>query len=138
MPLPQSREARDFYQSAVQRMVDAEFLLKVNRTTAAVYLGGYAVECALKALLIDALAGPKRKTVLKSFRGTKAHDFAWLRKQYYDYGGPQLPTVIARAFVRVGSWTTDLRYQPGRVLPRDARQFVQAVRVILTWAEGRF
>ena len=45
MALPKTIEARLFYQAAIQRFDDAQFLLdKGGRTTAAVYLAGYSEE----------------------------------------------------------------------------------------------
>ena len=137
MPLPHAREARRFYQSAFQRLEDAEFLLAEGRTTAAVYLAGYAVECMLKALLLNTVAEPRRKAVLDSFRGARAHDYGWLRTQYYDSGGARFPPETLRAFNRVGTWSTDLRYQAGRIKLAEARDFVQAARNILAWADKR-
>jgi HEPN domain-containing protein len=41
----------DFQRLAETRLEDAQALLKAGRFDAAYYLGGYAVECALKALI---------------------------------------------------------------------------------------
>jgi hypothetical protein len=51
MALPTAKEAQPFYQSALQRFEDAQYLLDGERTTAAIYLAGYSVECMLKALI---------------------------------------------------------------------------------------
>jgi len=40
---------------AKQRFDDALLLLEMGRTTAAVYLAGYSVECMLKALILSAV-----------------------------------------------------------------------------------
>ena len=42
---------RDFQRLAETRLADAEALLTVRRFSAAYYLAGYAVECALKACI---------------------------------------------------------------------------------------
>jgi hypothetical protein len=45
MALPKPVEARRYYRAAVQRFDDAQLLLEQSRTTGAVYLAGYTVEC---------------------------------------------------------------------------------------------
>jgi hypothetical protein len=100
MALPGSREARSFYRVAQQRLEDAQVLLGGERTTGAVYLAGYAVECALKALLLSSLAPGARQTMVASFRGAKAHDFEWLSGEYRKSGGSHFPGEIARLLNR--------------------------------------
>ena len=61
MALPKDPDARLYYRSAFQWLDDAEFVLKTGkRTRAAVYLGGYTVECLLKALVLSAVSRKKR------------------------------------------------------------------------------
>lgn len=55
MPIPRSTNARLFYRAAKERLEDAELLLSLNRTTAAVYLAGYGVECMIKSLILSSL-----------------------------------------------------------------------------------
>src|SRR3990172_5903719 len=112
MALPQARTAQPFYRSARQRFTDGQFLLDAGRTTGAVYLAGYGVECMLKALLIDAAPRNRRAELVKSFRGAKAHDFEWLQKQYRALKGPPFPQRILERFVLVSTWSTDFRYRP--------------------------
>ena len=52
MPIPTSSNARLFYRAAKERFEDAELLLSLNRTTGAVYLAGYSVECIIKSLIL--------------------------------------------------------------------------------------
>src|SRR5947209_15101349 len=126
MTLPRAPEARIFYQAAKQRFEDAKFLLEGRRTTAAVYLSGYSVECMLKALILSRVPGKMRQEVLKTFRGAKAHDYEWLRAEYLKYGGPPFPPSVAPSFALVNTWTTDMRYKPGTLKERDADAFVKA------------
>jgi hypothetical protein len=46
------KEARRFHRAAAQRLTAAEFLLNNHFHLEAVYIGGYVVECALKALAL--------------------------------------------------------------------------------------
>jgi hypothetical protein len=137
MAVPSAPEARLFYRSANQRLEDGLFLLEGDRTTAAMYLSGYAVECILKALILAAISKAERAAVLASYRGAKAHDFGWLKGQYFKCGAPPFPPLIARNFALVNTWTTELRYNPGTVKRRQAQAFLKAAEIILHWADGR-
>ena len=54
------------------------------------------------------------------FRGSKAHDYEWLRDLYYLRGGARFPPEVVEAFSTVAVWGTELRYQPGTVPDDDA------------------
>jgi HEPN domain-containing protein len=138
MALPQALEARPFYQSAKQRFEDAQFLLEAERTTGAVYLAGYSVECMLKALILSITPAGERGEEVGSFRGAKAHDFDWLKMRYFAKGGPSFPSSVSKNFALVNTWTTDLRYKAGTLKRRDAEAFLGAAQEIITWADGRF
>jgi len=137
MAVPSAPEARLFYRSAHQRLEDGLFLLGGGRTTAAIYLAGYAVECMLKALILASVPSGRRARFRASFRGALAHDFDWLREQYQAQGGSRLPLLITRQFALVNTWTTNLRYNPGAAKRREAQAFLGAAKEILKWANGR-
>ena len=137
MPLPHAREAQPFYQAAVQRFEDARFLLRGKRTTAAVYLAGYVVECMLKALVLSAIPQKQRSNAQASFRGSKAHDFEWLKQLYLKNRGAPFPPGIARQFSIVNTWRTNLRYKPGSAKMADAVAFLNAAQEIIKWADSR-
>jgi HEPN domain-containing protein len=138
--VPRDKDAKRFYRAAGQRLEDAAFLLDAARTLAAVYLAGYCVECLWKALIITQAGKDKKEEVLDEFRGAGAHSYDFLRSLYYKYGGqppPKRDKALANAFVIVGSWRTDLRYNPGTWPADDAEEFLEAVRRIWDWADGR-
>jgi HEPN domain-containing protein len=137
MAIPASIEARLFYRCAFERYEDAQVLLRAEHTTGAVYLAGYGVECILKALILSALAPAAQSQMLKFFRGTKAHDFEWLRTQYLEGGGPRFPREIVEAFTLVNPWSTDMRYLPGKQKVEEAEGFLDAAGNIIRWANGR-
>jgi len=137
MALPRALEARPFYQSAWQRLEDARYLLDVKRTTGAIYLAGYAVECMLKALVLAATPPGRRRAVVDSFRGAKAHDFEWLRALYLRAGGAPLTPAVVRAFGVVNRWSTVLRYQARAAKWAEAQLFFGAVHQITDWADAR-
>lgn len=126
-----------FRRIAIQRFEDADWLLHDERTTGAIYMAGYSVECELKALVLSVVPEHRRKKVLKLFVGSKAHDFQWLLRLYHQYGGPQIPFEIHQEFVNLATWSTNLRYQAGTAPRRDAEDFLKSVNVVLKWAEGR-
>ncbi len=117
MGVPSSIEARRFYRCAIQRFEEAQILLRSERTTGAVYLAGYGIECILKSLLLSVLAPNRAKSVLQSFRGHRAHDYEWLRQEYFDNQGPDFPRAINMHFTLVSDWSTELRYTAGNPPP---------------------
>jgi len=137
MAAPQLHEARIYLRAAQQRFDDSVFLLSGRRTTGAIYLAGYAVECILKAMVLAIVPARKQPAMIALFRGSKAHDYDWLKAKYFDCGGVPFPANISKCFAMVNNWSTDLRYKPGVAKPRHAREFLDAVRQILTLAEGR-
>ena len=66
--MPSSVQARRFYRAAKQRFDDALLLLDMERTTAAVYLAGYSVECMLKALILSAVPPAQEAELLERLR----------------------------------------------------------------------
>lgn len=137
MAVPRSAHARLFYRAAKERYNDALLLFELQRTTAAVYLAGYSVECILKSLILSATPAARQQEVLETFRGGRAHDYDWLSGLYADRAGSRIPTTITPHFSRVNTWSTDMRYAPGTVMTREAKTFLDSVTAILEWAEGR-
>ncbi len=137
MGLPRSQEARLYYRAAYQRYEDAEFLLAEGRTTGAVYLAGYGIECILKALILSRVPNQRRTALLRLFTGRRAHEFEWLKQQYTKYGRGEVPKEIARHFAMVNTWSTDIRYVAGSLKKREAEAFCAAAAAIIHWADGR-
>jgi HEPN domain-containing protein len=137
LAIPSSRDARLFYRAAYQRREDAQYLLENDRTTAAIYLAGYSVECIFKSLIVATVSDGERPGVIASFRGRVAHDFDWLRRAYLERSGASIPLVVARNLTRVNSWTTDLRYNPGTSKRSEAEAFLLAADNVIQWADGR-
>jgi HEPN domain-containing protein len=137
MGLPHATEARPFYRAAKQRFEDARFLLEAQRTTGAIYLAGYSVECMLKALILAMVPDGKRSEMLASFRGSKAHDYDWLKERYFENKGPSFPKAIAKAFTFVNTWAVEIRYKAGTSKYRDAKAFLASAEAIMAWADGR-
>ena len=137
MSVPNSSDARLYYRCAFQRYEEAEFLLEGGYTTGAVYLAGYGIECILKALVLMTVPFGQRLNMLQSFRGSRAHEFDWLRNLYLTNGGSRFPGDVTRQFTLVNDWSTDLRYTPRSVREDEAKAFLAAAVVIIRWADGR-
>lgn len=137
MPIPQSRSSRLFYRAAQERFEDAELLFKLNRTTAAVYLAGYSVECMIKSLILSAVPLSQEHVILAMFRGRLAHDYEWLMRLYRQQSGRTIPQNINRHLARVREWSTDIRYSPATIGANQAKGFLASVTEIIRWADGR-
>jgi HEPN domain len=137
MGVPSSIEARLFYRCAIQRFEEAQILLRSDRTTGAVYLAGYGIEWILKSLILSVVAPGRTVSVLQSFRGHRAHDYEWLRQQYFDNKGPDFPREINVHFTLVSDWSTNLRYIPGKMEVGDAEDFLVAADAIIQFVIGR-
>jgi HEPN domain-containing protein len=137
MAMPGSGPARPFYRAAKQRVDDALLLLEMERTTAAVYLAGYSVECMLKALILSAVPQAQEAELLGMFRGARADDYEWLLHLYAEKGGARMPPSGVPHFARVNAWSTDMRYAAGPIAAHEAKVFLDAAIEIITWADGR-
>lgn len=137
MGLPRVSEARRYYRAAKQRFEDSEHLLAAGRTTGAVYLAGYTVECFIKALILASVSPSVRRDVIVEFRGNRGHDIEWLGDLYRRMVGGTIPREIARHLARIVSWSTNLRYETGLLTAREADEFVESVTTISNWAEWR-
>jgi hypothetical protein len=140
MGRPQSHNALRFYLTAFQRFDDAEILLrsKPSRTTGAVYLAGYCVECILKALVLSVTPrGLVKQTEEAITRGSEGHDLESLRQRYANRTHARMPADVVRHFLRWNSWGPRIRYQSGIMKEPVAKQFLESARRILQWADTR-
>jgi len=134
---PDGKNARLFYRAGLQRLDDARFLNEAARTTAAVYLGGYSVECMIKALILSRVPEAQQGQAMALFRGARAHDFGWLMGQYTERGGQAMPRELSQDYARVNTWRADMRYSPKVVKDYESAAFVASVVRIVKWADGR-
>src|SRR5213083_2869387 len=92
--------SRDFLKVAAQRLTTAETLLRVKLTLDAQYLGGYTVECSLKALILHRTPDPGKPDKLKRLTsGAKMHRPDVLLGELRDLG-TVLPLEIAKRMRR--------------------------------------
>jgi len=128
--------SRDFQRAASQRLIAAETLLRHKHTLDAQYLGGYTVECSLKALILEVTPDADKADKLKEITaGSKMHRPDVLLGELRDLG-VTLPLVLARR-IRRFSWTTDLRYETGRRDTGETVAFLKTAKAIYDWVEGQ-
>lgn len=134
MAIPTAREVRRYFFAGRQRYDDAMSLLENGRTTGAVYLSGYAVECFLKVLILSGSPESHHHAIIATFRGLRAHNLEWLKMVYLKRGGPPFPRDVRQDIRAIfDAWSTDLRYEPGMFTSRDARQILQATERVIDW-----
>ncbi len=128
--------SRDFQKAALQRLTTAEFLLRHGYTLDAMYLTGYAVECSLKALILEATSLAEREQMLKNISsGKQMHQPETLGSILKDRGRPISPDLVKR--LRRSKWTTALRYETGRRDRGETRGFVKTAKALYDWVEGQ-
>ena len=113
-----------------QRLVAVEFLLEKELYFEAVYLGGYVIECSLKAVILGRV--PPRDRVAyatRYFRGAAAHNFHALRMRLAEHGA-EVPGDLLREMSKY-RWSTDLRYEVGVFHRAEARQFIAVAERVL-------
>ena len=71
--------SRDFLKAASQRFTTAETLLRLSLTLDAHYIGGYTVECALKALILEKT--PRDTSETTAFLKTVKAIYDWVEGQ---------------------------------------------------------
>lgn len=101
----------------------------------AIYLSGYVVECALKALVVSLTPPRRHAELVEELRMEVKHNLDKLR-HLLSQRGVELPAVQRPRFVLVRSvWSSEMRYEP---LPRDredAAAVRDAARGLYLWAD---
>ncbi len=132
----QPTTSRDFLKVALQRLTAAEALLGLGITLDAQYIGGYTVECSLKALILQRTPVVDQEDMLRKLSsGQKMHAPDVLLGKLRDLG-VTLPLNLAKRMRRF-DWTTDLRYETGRRDTGETVAFLRTAKAIYEWAEGQ-
>jgi len=132
-----SDESLKFLRAAKQRFATAEFLLSKGYNLDSMYLAGYTMECALKALILDRTPAATQSQVLHRItHGSSMHYVETLKRELVQLSPPvPLPLEIVKR-LRRSNWTTDLRYETGRTDTGETRAFLKTAQAILLCAEG--
>lgn len=133
----QPKDSREFLKAAQQRLDAAEALLGQKYTLDAQYLGGYAVECALKALILEGTVDAERPGVLKKISsGAKMHRPEVLLGELADRGYEITADLAGR--IRKMKWKTELRYETGRRDTGETIAFLKTAKTVIKWVLGEF
>ena len=133
------KAVRKFRRAAEQRWLAARWLFGESPYYLdAIYLGGYAVECALKALILHRTPNRKFPDIyVEITSGQKAHDFEFLRGILRRKPiNIVIPKSTMEEFRKVATWSTSLRYETKRIGYDVGSDFLSAVARIRDWAEA--
>src|SRR5205809_766283 len=125
---------KDFLRAALQRLTVAAFLQSHGYNLDATYLAGYAIECSLKAVILQ-LTPPaaRQRTLALITAGAAMHRPEVLAPLLKALGEP-VPLDLVKKYRRF-AWTTALRYETGRKRTGEARGFLKAAKATYDWAE---
>jgi hypothetical protein len=140
--------SREFRKAAAQRLKAAEALPRQHGLDA-MYLAGYTIECALKALILELAShtdpADKVQIGLKDFTrdeiekeitsGPKMHYPEVLAEFLKDLGRP-IPLELRKKFRR-SRWSTSLRYESGRRKPGEVRWLLKLAGETYRWVESQ-
>ena len=128
---------RDFLRVALQRLTGAEEIMRSTPLTLeAQYLGGYSVECSLKALILQQTPEPDRPAVLDQLTHGATYHRAEVLLDMLNERGVLLTVELAKRMRRF-DWTTDLRYETGRRDTGETNGLLRTARAIFEWVEGQ-
>jgi hypothetical protein len=133
----QPATSRDFLKVALQRLTAAEDIMQVLRLTLeAQYIGGYAIECSLKALILERSPESDRSALLYQLTHGASYHRAELLLGLLRDRGVYLTKELAKRMRRF-DWTTDLRYETGRKDTGETNGLLRTAREIYEWVKGQ-
>lgn len=128
--------SQDFHKVAGQRLNTAQTLLRLGLTLDAQYIGGYTVECSLKALILHRTTDSEKQDTLKRITtGASMHQQDVLLGKLRELG-IELPLELTKRMRRF-YWTTELRYETGRRDSGETTAFLKTAKAIYDWVEGQ-
>jgi hypothetical protein len=137
---------RHFLRLADRRAKQARFLLLIVETggdipdgvtNLAVETAAMAVECSLKALILNSTPIGRRAGAEELFHGSRPHDREWLKNQLI-VRGIVLPREIVKSLSRMEWWPYHKRYDLKNIPHARASDFLSAADDVMSWAENRF
>jgi hypothetical protein len=126
---------RDFLRVALQRLTAAEQIMKMLRLSLeAQYIGGYSVECALKALILEKTPEADRPLLLAELTQGAKHHRSEILLGISRERRIFLTVELAKRMRRF-DWTTDLRYETGRRDTGETNALLRTARAICQWVQ---
>ena len=137
-----SQGKTDLIKAGIHRLRDAWQLLEAGRLRGAMYLAGYAVECKLKARLLDqhkvaTLAELERVLQRKIKRriGLYVHHLNALGSLLVGWNRLSGFPAFQRCWSVALSWSVGWRYAREHVLAPEARAFLSSIEECLRWID---
>lgn len=136
-----AREVNRFWRVALQHLEVSEFLVRQTRlardsyqAAAAIYLGGYSVECGLKALWLSQCPERQHGSYGEKLKEL-GHNLPGIIGSMRTRFGLVLPQEVFELMRRriIPMWDVNARYRPGKRRSSDAVEFLAAVRRLLDW-----
>jgi hypothetical protein len=126
-----------FRRAARQRLATGKFLVENEFNLDGIYIAGYAVECALKALILQRTPDARFDEIYNLISsGKKAHDFEFLKNTFRTKPvSGVIPQELRDHFLEVRDWTTDWRYTTFAVVDQVAQAFIESTQQIFDWME---
>ena len=126
---------RDFLKVALQRLAAAEAIMaKLDFNLEVQYIGGYSVECSLKALLLEKTPLIERTNMHYILtHGAAAHQAENLLGKL-RYRKINLTRELSRRMRRF-DWDTSLRYETGRKDTGETNALLRTARMLYNWVE---
>ena len=129
----------DFQAIAEKRMREARILLAANEPDGAYYLGGYAVECALKACIIKKLNITDEWQDRNFSDQCYRHDLVVLLRLADLDPAMNGSQAVNLKWDQVKDWKETSRYEQGKTVA-DVNDFLDAIDDptdgVLTWIRG--
>ncbi len=128
-----------------QRRLDAEALLASQRWLGAMYLAGYAVECLLKAKLMQRfrclyLSELERRLRDKRLMGRAdtifSHQLHFLLRLTGALDRLRMNREAWLAFTTINEWVPAWRYFPRERTQAEAHDFCESMRIVLHWIDA--
>jgi len=126
--------SREYFRAADQRLSVAEFLHSWKFNLDARYIGGYTVECSLKALILHLTPIADIPQVLEKIsHGSNMHKHDTLFGMLRDMG-VQPPNDLRRRMFRF-HWDTSLRYETGLRDHGETTAFLRTAQWVHEWVK---
>ncbi|WP_435020958.1 hypothetical protein TA3x_002112 [Tundrisphaera sp. TA3] len=132
----------DQFKASQHRRDDAQVLFHGARWRASMYLGGYAVECLLKARLMkrygvrtlaDLDQDLKSRGLIAGEATVYSHEIEWLFRITGDQARIRSDRDAWKAYVTVNRWGPEWRYDPDLSGREEAEDFLDALDRVLSW-----
>jgi HEPN domain-containing protein len=119
---------------------EADCLFRGGYFDGAIYLGGYAVELLLKAMVCKTLGIddffafnlPARKELYKPYKVHDYEELLILSGLYKEFAAAQSDVTFKRHWSVVRIWNEGARYLTGKT-EKDAKDFLTSIQEFSTW-----